>query len=690
MEKSDGTSIEQAINRMDAAGLLKLVEAGDGDTATEALRSLWASDALFDKRTSKKVSKREPFLEAVAVGLEQLYPEIAMKARELPGLLRLVEKGYLSVLTHTKATVGGSLPPLRQISAALTVAALTANQLQRLGVRQWTNDTTFELKSNLIINDASVNADVALNGVISAAIATLMMMSHEQGWFNKNDQVELPSLLPCSSDEDIEAIGSVLRHADNWFIWERSQLRMRLAMRTPEYLSKPYPKEFPASASSVLSVLPSEKWEIIDFISNNRLLARTKQHYFELLQRLHDFKEPILNASIPLLPEMHLSFDEIHGLNTITEWLSYDVLNDQTRYVGLRIVEWLRGYAALKRIAQLEQASDDTNYQFSQISTDELIAILTRAGLTSDCASIFLQHACLTKSRNDIFDRPLVRLGQHHYLIMGPAIRSAVLGPVVLSTISDSGCEFKPKGKAFEKTLRNIVAGPGRQVGYLKAKRGGEEYEYDALLVWEDYCFLLECKNHSLSGGILQQVYRSELESRSHALQVQRLVDGLMNHPDMLDKEFPAARGKILVPCVISALPFSVPGGVEGVLFGDSSMLKRFFASSTMGQVSFQNGQPAQRVPGTEKFRLWSKNEPSPLDLLRHLICSFQYILTRDHISMRTFVTDIFPEENLLYHGEYMMSDITLESFSDAAARYESLIPLSSVEQWKEMAKRVP
>lgn len=690
MTKSKGTSLERAIERMDSAAVLKLVDASGDAAADEALRSLWASDALFDKRPSKKASRREPFLEAVATGLEVQYPAIAEKVRELPALLTLIERGYVDVLTYTKTTTGGALPPLTQVSASLAMAAETAEELHALGIKQHLNGPTFELKANLTVGDATVHADNALNGTIAAAVSTVMMMAHEQSWFNAEDQVELPSLLSPPSREEINAIGEVLRCAGKWSAWERSQLRMRLSMQPPQYLDAPFPEGFPPFAEKVLSVLPEDEHEIVDFVANHRLTARIQQHYFELIHRLARFTSASLDVHTPLLPARALSFDEVHGLETITEWLSYDVQNDDTTYEGLRIVEWLRGYAALKRISEDNQASDDTQHRCPQIATTELIAILTRVGLTADRAAIFLQHACLTKSRNDIFDRPLIRVGAHHYVMVAPALRSAVLGPIVLSSISDAGCQFIPKGKAFEERIRKILSGPGRHVGFFKANRDGQEYEYDALMVWGDYCFLLECKNRSLSGGILQQVYRSEVESRSHAHQVHRLIDGLMKHPDMLDSELPEARGKILIPCVINGLPYSIPGGVEGVLFGDYSMLKRFFTSGTMGQVEFRQGQPAQRVPGSETFRLWAGYEPSALDLVRHLICPFQYVLTQAHVHVHTVLSDVFSSSELLYHGEYIVQDMSLESSRAAAAAYASIVPTECATQWADTAKRIP
>ena len=54
------------------------------------------------------------------------------------------------------------------------------------------------------------------------------------------------------------------------------------------------------------------------------------------------------------------------------------------------------------------------------------------------------------------------------------------------------------KGKAFEADILSFLNGKGLQAQTFKAKRDGEEYEYDVVLSWENYLFVLECKNKRL------------------------------------------------------------------------------------------------------------------------------------------------------------------------------------------------
>ena len=208
-------------------------------------------------------------------------------------------------------------------------------------------------------------------------------------------------------------------------------------------------------------------------------------------------------------------------------------------------------------------------------------------------------------------------------------------------------------------------------------------------MVWGNFCFLFECKNHTLSGGVIQLAYHARQESVSHARQVRRLVDGLLKHPDMLDDQLPEARGKLLVPCVINNLQYSVPDGVDGVLFADSSMIKRFLHLPVIGQVGMRAGQEPIRTPGGEIIRLWAGDAPTPLEFLRHLRCPVQFILTRNHIKCQRILSGI-SEYEAVAGGEYATSDVEIASGRAAAMAYDSLVPLWSEADWAGRLTRIP
>lgn len=691
MNQAKGSTLEKAIARMDAQAILDWAAPRGEDGAFEALRALWSSDGLMEKRPSKKAAQRIPFLDDVAEGLASDHPEIAQKVRELPAMLTLVERGFTQVLARSKSFQGAKLPPMTQVSGALSFASAAQAKYQAMGLAQTSSGPAFELNSNFTVDGKVISPDTEMFGILKAATSTIMMMAYEHRWFNKADQIVLPELLARPAAAESEEVMPVLEYANVWHAWDRAQLRLRLGLGNPEYLDLPFPDSFPECIQSALRVFPDDEIELVDFIANDRLLARTRQHYAEMLQHESPGRAyPAPSQAVPLPPKGFVSFDEKLGLVTLEQATAFNPTQDQASYAGLRLVEWLRGYAVLKRVADEDNANARELHECPQFDEANLVETLGRSGLSTERARVFLNHVCLTKQRNDVYDRPVVKVAGDRCVLVAPALAAALLGPIVLSAIADAGAQIELKGKAFETRILNTVAGPGRQVRAFKTKRDGEEYDYDALLVWDDFCFLLECKNRSLSGGILQQVYRSGDEGHGHAQQVHRLVAGLMAHPDILDQHFPAARGKLLVPCVISALPYSAPGGIDGVLFGDYSMLSKFFTSPVVGQVGYRPGQRAQRQAGGEIFRLWAGDKPTPLDFLRNLLCSYQYVLTQQHTGVRPIVTGVFSEQEALYHGEYATIDPTLDSARAAAAHYAAKVPNLTLQDWEVRLKRLP
>lgn len=689
--KAKGSGLEQAIARMDAPTVIALANAKGKDGMLHALRTIWASDSLIEKRPStKKATRRSQFLTEIAAGFSSL-PEVATKIVELIDVVDLIEKGYVAILSQGKSYPGAALSGMTQVSTALHVAGEMQKTFDAMVLEQMPAGPAIHLKNNLSVNGRVVNPDTEMFGVLKAARSTIMMMAWEHDWFNYAEQVELPSDLSQPSVEEVGAINKVLEYANIWHAWERAQLRLRLGLRSIEYLPAPFPDKIPITVETVLNVMPDDDCELADFIAGNRLLSRTNQQYAELFRGEFQLPNyPDKNDQTKLPPFAYISFDEKLGIGTINQCVSYDVTTDSKSYAGLRIVEWLRGYSVLKRIADDEISEASIQHVLPHFSERELLQLLTRAGLPVDRAHHFIEHVCLTKSRNDPYDRPLIRIADNRYALVWPALKPALLGPIVLSAIADAGAQIEIKGTEFEKTIRKVVSGPGREVSAFKTKRGKEEYDYDALLVWGDFCFLFECKNRSLSGGILQYVYRSNDEYLGHAKQVRRLVDGLMKHPDMLSENFPAARGKLLVPCVISALPYSVPGGVEGVLFADYSMLKRFFISPVIGEVCARPGEKPQRQAEGEIFRLWVADEPTPFDLIRQLTYPFQFMLTKDHTRLSPTITAVFTERDALLHGEYSSVDLTVESGRATAQVYNAEVPLRSQQEWESILNRIP
>lgn len=105
---------------------------------------------------------------------------------------------------------------------------------------------------------------------------------------------------------------------------------------------------------------------------------------------------------------------------------------------------------------------------------------------------------------------------------------------------------------------------------------------------------------------------------RDNIRQVQRLMRGLVEHPDILAKHLPAeAASKIKVPVLLNCFPYAASDPIEGIYLYDYSALSRFFLS---GEIMMKAAGPGEEIQefSTAK-RLWAGQQPTPDDLLVQL-----------------------------------------------------------------------
>ena len=691
MEDQKSSDLEKAISRLDATAVVGHLQPGGSRSAEDLADALWKSESLLDKHASKKKdwsARRTAFIDTVAAALTGLDPEAAASLAPLPDVLNTVDANFAKILEQTGRTPGAAWPPLTQVAAATAFASQQVDMLEQGARQDLGKGPHLRMKNNFSIGGRTINPDTELFGVLKAMGATVLLLAYQHGWLNASGEVVLPHALTRPSAAEIEAVQSVLSFAAVWNGWERAQVRTRFAHRSFASFPPPFPPGVPPGITSILDVEPNHDVELIDFIANDRLLTRTNQQYFEMLGKLGQDPKPGLDETTPLAPAGFVSFEEKHGLYTLFEYYAYDVQNDTKKYAGLTLMEWLRGYAILRRLAA-ELMPKFGEHPCPQLAEAEILGYLTRGGLSDAAARKFVGHCCLTNRRSDIYDHPFIRIEGDRYLFVAPSQRNGILGPIIVSALNGVGAVVQRKGTEFEKRLRTQIEGPDRQVVHFTKTRDMEEYDYDALMVWGEFCFLFECKNHTLSGGVIQLAYHAQQESFSHARQVGRLVYGLLTHPDMLDEHLPEARGKLLVPCVVNNLQYSVPDGIDGVLFVDSSMIKRFLDQPVIGQLGTRPGQEPVRMPDGEIIRLWAGDAPTPLEFLRHLRCPVQFILTRDHTECRRILTGI-SETEAVAGGEYATSDIDIASGRAAAKAYDAIVPLWNEADWARRLMRIP
>ena len=250
--------------------------------------------------------------------------------------------------------------------------------------------------------------------------------------------------------------------------------------------------------------------EVYDYLANSRLKDRLLQTFMEMNVEFRITDRSVgIDGPAKLPPDDLVSPEEGHAEVSLSEILGYSIVDDMERPGGLRLLEWVRGYAVLKELGQA-YAHDEkpSGGDFAPVFSEaELLDILERCGLERAVAAQFIDRAVLHKSSRDMFDCPLVRLQDGNILLFAPAVIDVNIPLVVLSNLSNRGEGLSRKGKAFEAHVRDVFRRNNIEVFAFKATRNGQQFEYDAVVAWGDYIFIFECKNRTLSGNDPAQTY---------------------------------------------------------------------------------------------------------------------------------------------------------------------------------------
>jgi hypothetical protein len=201
----------------------------------------------------------------------------------------------------------------------------------------------------------------------------------------------------------------------------------------------------------------------------------------------------------------------------------------------------------------------------------------------------------------------------------------------------------------------------------FRVRRGGEEFEYDAIVPWNGHLFLFECKNRSLSGNDPVQTYYFDREVASQVKQVQRLAKALDAYPDIIEDQMgPEYSGMTIVPCVLHSLPYSRGEDIDGVYFTDSSLLRRFLNEPVLRIKAPHRIGRATILHRIVVRQLWKGDKPSAEDFLEQLRRPAQLELSMKHLG-RTRLRFSLSETKMGETIELVRTEMTVRSVSDAA-----------------------
>ncbi|MGB8414745.1 hypothetical protein [Paraburkholderia sp.] len=593
--------------------------------AREVLDHVFRADQMVRRHQGDDGKRRDAYLASLSQYLlTHGAPTAAEDVAVLHEIFRRLDKGYSAIYEVERRVPSARLTSSERL--ALLFRLLDDTVLQIARDIESTNAGSPILAPDSRVKDPDGNeyyANSVYHGLSIAAGDMIMLEAYRENYFNENDDVVLPPL-GATADRDEGILGANLALARAWRVWKNIDERTRFLGGELTEFRNEMPEWVGAmgQAAAKLEVAfefkPNVETEILDILANERFDERMRQNLMQMIvgTNLLDKVAPE-NEGVALPPNGLLSVDEGHAGVMLGQALSLRL--DQARAGSLFLTERLRGYAVLKRL--LAALVRKTGSHFAHVSEEDLLAELTRCGLSSQSAQAFIKTAIYRRSSRDVYDQPLIRRADGGFLVFGFSLLHADLTKTVLSSIANEGISVSEKGATFENTVLELLCDNGFQPRNLKVKRGPDnsEYDYDVAFTWGDYVFFLECKNRSIPGGNPVAIYYFNQELGKHVSQVQRLKRGLNEYPDILQSEYPEAMGKTPVFCVVNALPFSM-GLQDDIYFIDLSLLGRFFESPTFGHtigpLRRDSNLPAVR---TEILGIWATESPSVDDFLAYI-----------------------------------------------------------------------
>jgi hypothetical protein len=597
---------------------------------------------LFDKLSH--------YIESRAGGIAADY------VKEELSLFEIIDLGYLTILESLEQTKYAKLEPPAKVANSISWACDEFTKLQRQYIKTFEAETEIILLTELHAKDDegnAINLDDVCAGITNALTMILQMESYQQKWVSEldNNTIIIPATLPeiTNIDEESKQAGFIgAKHALLWKQWENAEEKLRYFKGHLRIING---SDIPIEIKNLIPTVKTAyifepeglDWGKVEMVANERMNRRMAQNYHQFRMETNVAEKAVgITGSAELIPNAFISLDEVHAADTLNRLFSFPIDQHEELYGDLKLVEWVRGYTALS-----EKASQHFDFSYSgtqnlvQIWThEELDDLLQRLGLINGSASILLQRLTLKRSSRDLFDCPLIQLSDGNYLVFLPVLVQANIPRTIISILSSINAKIRYKGPAFEKTIQQLFLKAGMTCKSFKVTRDGQEYEYDAVVVWEDYVFVFECKSRSLSDLSPMNSFFALQEAKSFIKQVKRLSGALTTYPDILSTHFDIdITQKTVVPCIVNVLPFSLPGPLDGVFFTDQSSISRFFEDKYFRILrEFDIGDGKKVIHRLAFRQLWDGDTPASKDFMRQLHEPTQFISVEPQIQIQPMI----------------------------------------------------
>lgn len=584
-------------------------------------------EQLIVRHPDQHQQRRSSFMSSLQLYFDQRgRSEAIEELSRLYKLISCINKGYETILDFEKNIPSYQLSATQRVSALFTVLDEAHREVLSDAERALASGQP--ITANMKIPDSSGNLyypSSVYHGLSASGGNILMMEAFREGWFNSTSELVLPMLPEEVQPDHPDLLKTNLVLAQTWRLWRDLDERARFLDASLTEYTEQMP-DWVESAGQMAKEIrlafeftPNTDMEVHEWLSVQRFDERNGQNFFQMITQTNLLtKAKPTSAPVALPPTGLVSVEEGHAGVMLSQALSMRL--DQARAGAVSVQECLRGYAVLQNLAKSSETASDT--LFTKYSREQLLTEFTRCGLTITSAEEFLKIATFKRSSRDVYDQPLIRSFDDQFILFGLSMLRVDLTKTVLSNIANRKINLSKKGAPFEDSVLKTLTDNGFQAKKIKVKRGldGAEYDYDVVFTWGDYAFFLECKNRGIPWGNAVATHYFYMELESHIRQVKRLMKGLTDYPDILQKEFPSAVGKKPIFCIVNALPFAMGATSEEIYLIDISMLGRFFESPTFGANRFiLQGESATPVDRQEVTRIWSADKPTVEEFINYL-----------------------------------------------------------------------
>jgi len=609
------------------------------ESVGDILDIIYKSNYIVYPHPSENESKRDAFFSELDDYIaKQPGFEKSNAVSDLFSLVASIEKGYRSILEFESRLPSMSENPSRRVGLALGLLANVHSRIRQDIKRHLKNLKHFDPKAPIKDVDGNSYFPKDLYSGLSISCGRLIAMeAYREKWIEEDKVVVLPvPALNMQLPLDAGGIFSNLELATMWGCWTGVDNRVRyldgeLKVYTDEF-PEWTPKDVREDSDLLFHFSPNHHAEISPLLAEFRFNEMSEQNFSRLLIASKQSHSARLYEKKSIKKLVYLEIK--NAAATLKHSLSLPL--EECRVLDITVLDLLHGYATLKRLSE-EQAAISSI--FPKFAHDELLDELLSDGLSNEVAKVFLSIATFKSNSRDFYDCPLLKCGAESYYLFGFSMIHADLARVVLSSISQLKVSFLEKGDAFESEMLSFFKAQGFLAKKIKVRRGRpeEEYDYDIVFVWCDYAFFVECKNRLLPAGSSISSHNFQNDIQDHVVQVNRLVQGLIDYPDIIEKEFPEAAGKKRVFCVLNALPYSVAASDHEIYFIDASMLRRFFESGTLNHLIVSGKRRKERsLSHNPVVTIWAGNRPTPEDFLRYLKFPPQLAFAAAHYEIRS------------------------------------------------------